>query len=65
MLTFWFWTAAAWTSGVLVGAALASALKEQDADLVIHEQVTATVEELPAEEDEVDNREAFADVERN
>jgi hypothetical protein len=74
MITLWFWTAAVWTSGLLVGVALASALtlnKEppasagQEDEVIIAEQVTVRVEEIPAEEDEVDGGESFADVVRN
>ncbi len=67
------WTVAAWTGGVLVGVALAGTLapnKEPSAhagqdEVIIDEQVTVRVEELPAEEDEVDSGESFADVVRN
>lgn len=67
------WTVAVWTGGVLVGVALASTLtpnKEPSAhvgrdEVIIDEQVTVRVEELPVEEDEVDSGESFADVVRN
>ena len=73
MISLWVWTVAVWWSGVLVGVALASTLqpnKEPSAhvgqgEVIIDEQVTVRVEELPAEEDEVDSGESFIDVVRN
>ena len=52
---FWFWT------GLLVGASLA----RTDEEVTIHEETTVRVEELPAEEDEVDGADSFADAIRN
>lgn len=73
MIFFLAWTVAVWTGGVLVGVALASTLtpnKEPSAhvgqdEVIIDEQVTVRVEDLPAEEDEVDSGESFVDVVRN
>lgn len=69
---FWVWTVAAWTGGALVGVALASALtpnKEPPAsagqDVIISERTSVTIEEIPAEEDEVDGSDALVDAVRN
>lgn len=64
--------AAAWWGGFLVGVALArratsneEPLAGADREVVTIETTTVTVEEAPAEEDEVDNFASFADVGRN